>query len=211
MSGDFVEQRRHFRPPAPLPGLTARMDAVMEMLAKRRRWNLIAHGVVVGFTLLCIAAIWWSLSVRLPQLHRSTAALRQLGQAYSRLEQLKLAQNRLLDRGVAQSMRRHERELFADQREVVDWLHAEIATAGHQGIALRYRLGAVRPALGTHRSMDLHLQLRDRRGAHGFSRLIGFVSRMRHHGVALHIDKLQATGSGHGMEALELSARVWMR
>ncbi len=213
MSEGTIEHRKNFRPPAPLPGLSARMDAVMEMLAKRRQWNVIAHAVVFGFTLLCVGAVWWSIAVRLPQLERTSEELQQLNRAYNQLEQLKLKQDRRIDVGLARSMARHERELFAHKRELVDWLHTQIELAHQQGIRMRYALGGERRALITHHAMDvqLHFSLDRADDGHGYARLLRFISRMRHHGVALHVEHAVATGGGRGLSSLDLGATVWMR
>ncbi|MDX8412981.1 MAG: hypothetical protein R8J85_02740 [Mariprofundales bacterium] len=212
MSEGSIEHRTNFRPPTPMPGISARMDSAMETLAKKKQWNLVAHGGMALFVLICIAIVWWSISFRLPQLQQDSVGIRQANQLRNQVEQLRLRENLAIEEGVLKSMDVHEKELFVDRKAVVDWLKDNIDAAQQQGVSLHYTLGGVSRALMTHHVMGITLRLGLTRTSKrsSFARLIRFVERMRHHGTTLHIERLSMHGSGHGVTTMNLQATVWM-
>jgi len=207
-----MEHRANFRPPTPMPGLSARLDATMETLAKKKSWNLIAHGSMVGFTLICITIVWWSISFRLPHLEEDSKGLRQVNQLRNQVEQLRLRENMVVEKGLLESMREHEKALFSGRKEVVGWLKQQIAAAQQQGITLRYTLEGMHKALMTHHAMGIRLHLGVARASNkgSYMRLIRFVERMHHHGTSLHVEQVSMHGGGHGVSTMDLQVTVWM-
>jgi len=213
MSADGIEQRANFRPPTPKPGLSARLDIAMEMLAKKKQWNVVAHSTLIGFTLLCIAIVWWSVHFRLPQIQQDNSAVRQLNQVRNQIEQLRLSGKVSPDPEMLKHIQEHELELFADKKSVVAWLKQQIGLAREQGIALHYVLGATHPALVRHHALDITLQLRVSRATtqSAYSRLIRFAKGLENGGVKIHLDQATMRGSGRGVTTMEMHVKTWMR
>jgi len=207
-----IENRSNFRPPTPQPGLSARLDVAMEALAKRKKWNLVAHGSMLSFTLICIAAVWWSISLRLPLLELDTEQMRQANQLRNRLEQARLQEDGNVEQKVLQRMDMHEKELFHDRKALVDWLRNQIAVAQQQGIALHYTLGGIGPALVTHHVMALQLQLKIIRQSKqsSYAHFVRFVEQMSQQSSALHIDRVSMQGGGHGVTTMAMQVTIWM-
>jgi len=212
MSEGSIEHRTNFRPPTPIPGLSSRMDSAMEMLAKRKSWNLIAHGSMVSFTLICIAIVWWSITFRLPLLDEDSKQLRQANQLRNQVEQLQLIENHSAEKKLLQNMQMHEKTLFDNNKTVVDWLQQQIILAKQQGLNLSYVLGGMQRALMTHHSMNiqLHLSLSKSSKRNNYARLIRFVERMHHHGTALHVLQVTMHGDRSGASTMDLSVMIWM-
>ncbi len=196
-----------------MPGLSARLDAALETMAKKKTWNLIAHGGMVLFTLICVGVVWWSISYRLPQLAQESAGLRESNQLRNQIEQLRLRSDTAIEQRLNARLQAQNRDLFRDRKAVVAWLKREIEAAERSGMALHYSLDGMQPALITHHAMTVQLKLTvtPRAGSSNFARMIRFVERMRHNGKALHIDRVSMRGNATtGASSMDLQLRLWM-
>ena len=216
MSGNNIngnDHRQNFRPPTPVAGLQTRLDNLMEEAAKSRKWNTVTHTVIIVFTLMCAAVIWWSVSMRLPLTHRYAAGLQQINRLESRLEKLRLHMSHTSDAHPEENRRTREHALFPDKKSAVFWLTQQINRAEGQGIRLHYELGGIRPALTTHHALDVTLQFRLIRTSaqhSNYTRLMRFVEGMRYRHIPPHINRISIKGTGNGANAMDVQATLWM-
>jgi len=208
------EGRHNFRPPTPVAGLRTRLDDLMEEAAKNKKWNMVTHTVIIAFTLICIAVIWWSIAMRLPQTQQHSAELRHINQLDNQLEKLRLRMRNASDVHPGKTRQAREHALFADKKAAVVWLKQQINRAERQGIRLHYELGGIRPALTTHHALDITLQFRLRRASakhSNYAHLMRFVEGMRHRNVPPHIESISLKGTGTGANSMDLQATLWLR
>ncbi len=220
MTEQSTEHRRNFRPPTPMAGLMIRLDTFMEEVAKSKTWNMVTHAIIMGFTLICIATIWWSISLRLPQLENDDAELYQLNQMDTQLEKFRLHTNSVSSRNLTNSIQAHEKHLFTNKKAVVLWLKQQINLAEQQGIRLHYELGKIRSALEQHHEMDITFQFtlvsasdltQTSEPHNNYARLIHFIEHMHYHGIPPHIRKISLKGSERGLSSVALQATIWLR
>lgn len=185
----------------------------MEEAAKSKKWSVVTHLIIIAFTLICIAIIWWSVSLRLPQLERNSDDLHRMNRMRTQIEQLHLRKSNNSKKEMMKNMRAHEKNLFVDKKAVVIWLKEQIYLAQKQGIRLHYTLGKMHPALATHRAMDIQMRLNVTRisgQSSNYTRLIRFVEKITHRGIPPHIEKISLKGSGHGANTMDIQATIWM-
>jgi len=184
----------------------------MENLAKKKQWNLIAHGSLLLFTLICIAVVWWSVGLRLPLLQQDSEEMRQVNLLQNRVEQARLQNSVSIERSILERTEAHKKEMFSDRKSIVDWLRQQIDIAQQQGIAFRYVLGGIGQALITHHAMTvkLHLAVTRVSSQGAYAQLIAFMDRVRRNSVALHINQLSMKGGGHGVTTMDVQITLWM-
>jgi len=207
------EDRHNFRPPTPIAGLRTRLDDLMEEVAKNKKWNMVTHTVIIAFTLICITVIWWSISIRLPQMQQYDAELQHINQTQTQLAELRLRISHAPGVYSEKNRKAHENILFADKKDAVFWLKQQINRAEMQGIHLHYELGGIRPALTTHHALDITLQFRLIRTSakhSNYVRLMRFVESMRHHNVPPHIESILLKGTKTGANTMNLRATLWL-
>jgi len=213
MNEETTENRQNFRPPTPIAGLVSRLDNFMEATAKSKKWSMVMHLVIIIFTLTCIAIIWWSISLRLPQLEKNGAYLHQMNQMRNKIEQLQLRKSDTFRKDMMQKMQEHEKNLFTNKKAVVVWLKEQIYLAQEQGIRLHYELGKILPALTTHHAMSIKMQLNVTRASGKYSnyaRMIRFVENIKYRDIPPHIGKISVKGSKGGANTMNIQATIWM-